>query len=207
MEEIINDTTLAAWVNKLGKFPSFIKRLNPDEYQCDELCKYLRRMKNEAFDSAIIANKKVERWEASPKEKWTYPSDKELYIQEARQEYLDRLNDRIYYARILENVEVWMQAKPPDQKPKPDMNFVAYLIMDEPKKQPFADKLKAQFPGIGGIDLAIILRAMVNENLLRIPKRGRSKLYNSLREFFGWDINSNQAINNGMYGNNDEVTK
>lgn len=80
-----------------------------------------------------------------------------------------------------------------DQKPKPVKTFLSHLVMDENKKQPFANGIKNQFPGIMGTKLGILLAAMEAENYIMLGTK--SELYNSLSAFFGWDIGADSGIN------------
>ncbi len=90
--------------------------------------------------------------------------------------------------------------QPLDQRePKPCNPFIDHLfILKKSKRKPFADKLKKEFPGIGGKELGILLKAIEAEGHICIIDRKRKVLYDSLRQFFGWDINSDESINRPM---------
>ncbi len=79
-------------------------------------------------------------------------------------------------------------------------SFPDYLDMEERKRQPFADKLKKEYPNIMGKELALLLQAMLSckPPLIHIEGRGKAQLYNSLRAFFGWDIATNKSLNDGF---------
>jgi hypothetical protein len=91
------------------------------------------------------------------------------------------------------------QQIPDHREPKPGKPFIDHLfILKKSKRKPFADKLKKEFPGIGGKELGILLKAIEAEGHICIIDRHRKALYDSLRQFFGWDINSDESINRPM---------
>jgi len=83
--------------------------------------------------------------------------------------------------------------------PLPKKSFLDHLIMNESEKQLFAEVLKKQFPGIGGKELGVLLKALEAEGYINIIDKQRKAIYDSLREFFDWDIKSNTAINRAIY--------
>jgi len=84
-------------------------------------------------------------------------------------------------------------------KPLPKKSFINHLIMNESKKQVFVEVLKKQFPGIGGKELGVLLKALEAEGYINIIDKQRKAIYDSLREFFDWDIKSNTAINRAIH--------
>lgn len=83
--------------------------------------------------------------------------------------------------------------------PRPKKPFIDYLSnIETDKKQIFADKLKAEFPGFGGKELAVMLKALESNGYIAIIPRQQKAIYDSLRLFFGWDICDNEAINKGL---------
>ena len=79
-------------------------------------------------------------------------------------------------------------------------SFIKYIenIDDDSKKQLFIEKLKDKYRGVGGKELAVLLVAMEREKHICIIERQRKALYDSLRNFFGWDIKSNTSINRAI---------
>lgn len=87
------------------------------------------------------------------------------------------------------------QGEAPDRH-KQNRSFIDHLVMDELKKQPFADELKRLFPGIKGADLGIILAAMEEEGMIILSNK--AEIYRSLQEFFGWEIGNHTGINRAL---------
>ena len=117
-------------------------------------------------------------------------------------DFIKDLHDAIMYkvgslSAFMAQVKLMMDAPEPDQAPRPGNTFIDYLInIDESKKQQFADGIKKQFPGIMGTKLGILLAAMETENCIMLGTK--SELYNSLKEFFGWDIGKDEGMNRAI---------
>jgi hypothetical protein len=94
-------------------------------------------------------------------------------------------------------IEAWKLKQAPaaaDQAPKPDNTFISHLVIDENKKQPFADELKSNFKDLTGKDLAIMFYAAQKY----INLKNRKALHETWQQFIGHEKKRDEAMSKAM---------
>ena len=94
--------------------------------------------------------------------------------------------------------EYWKNIIKPPRKKKPKKPFENWLTHKIPndRKVLFVEKLKAEFRNEKGLGIRYFIEAMLKLDYIIIPERQNKYFYNSLQDYFDWDIGSYSGIFN-----------